>query len=301
MRFFRDPLIHFLIAGALLFVLYDIFSPAADGDGTDPRTIQVNQDTILNFIQYRTKTFDPDQAMARWVSLKPEQRQTIIDDYIREESLYREAIAFGLEDGDYVIRQRLVQKIDFIAKGTADAAPQPTPDEIDAFFAASKDAYQSAPYVTFTHVFFDAEKRGLDGAKKAAESKKSELTTAKATFTDAPKHGDRFAYHLNYVEQEPDVVASHFGASMAAQLFALGPDDQKWQGPFQSPYGEHLILLVDKAEARDPHLEEVMDRVIQDLTHQLARTRQDESIADIVDRYEIEIAPSLLTGTAIKP
>ncbi len=109
-------------------------------------------------------------------------------------------------------------------------------------------------------------------------------------FTGAPNHGDRFPYFLNYVEREPEFVASHFGQPMAAQIFELEPDDSAWQGPFESPYGYHLLMVTTKVEGRYPEIAEVRDRVAADAERREIEKLQDEAIQAIVDTYEVRRA-----------
>jgi parvulin-like peptidyl-prolyl isomerase len=226
--------------------------------------------------------------------MSAEQRQAMIDDYAREEVLYREAKAFGLEQGDYIIRRRLVQKLEFISEGLAEAATTITEEQLSTYYDANATRYRIAPTVTFTHVFFDAERRGYAEAETAAARKLMELNGQGVPFAQAPQHGDRFPYHVNYVERTPDFVASHFGGDIAQAVFELSPDKRRWAGPFRSPYGAHLVLVAGWIEGRTPPLPEIKGRVLQDLERELIRERKDKVVAEIVKTYEIEIAPALL-------
>ncbi len=140
---------------------------------------------------------------------------------------------------------------------------------------------------------FDAERRGPNAATEAAQRKLAELNGQGVEFADAPRHGDRFPYHLNYVERTPDFVASHFGAPMSEALFDLPPDDRRWMGPFRSEFGTHLVLVAARAEGRIPPLSEIKARVLQDLERELVRERKDKVVAEIVRSYRIEISPAL--------
>ena len=108
-------------------------------------------------------------------------------------------------------------------------------------------------------------------------------------FSDAPQHGDRFLYHVNYVERTPDYIASHFGLPMAKALFELEPNEFVWRGPFDSPYGVHLVLLTTSEPGRDPELAELEGRVREDATRARIREETDAAITDIVDSYEVRV------------
>ena len=224
----------------------------------------VDHDALLTFVQYRIKAFNPALAEKKLSSLSDDELQNLIDDYVREEVLHREAIALGLGDDDYVIRRRLVQKLEFITEGFAEAGADVDQAALQRYFDANKADYYVEPFVTFTHVFF-RNRRSAPGAGPCGGRREAlELNRDGVPFADAPQHGDRFLYHVNYVERTPDYVASHFGVPMAKALFELEPNDFVWRGPFDSPYGVHLVLLTTNEPGRDPELAELEDRVRED-------------------------------------
>ncbi|MCZ6806438.1 MAG: peptidylprolyl isomerase [Deltaproteobacteria bacterium] len=287
-RLLKEPLVHFLAGGRGLFVLFGIVNRGSDGDG-DPYVVLVDRDALLTFVQYRTKAFEPSVAAARLDKLSDEELERLIDDYVREEVLHREALALGLDRDDYVIRRRLVQKVEFITEGFAEASSAVDEAALRRYFEANKDDYYVAPYVTFTHVFFETEDRPREQARALAGKKLAELNRDKVLFSEAPQHGERFLYHVNYVERTPEYVASHFGVDMAKALFELPVNDEVWVGPFDSPYGAHLVMLTTNEPGREPLLEEIKGRVIDDARRAAVRERTTEAIGDIVDAYDVRI------------
>ncbi len=288
LKFLKDPLAHFLTLGLGLFLLYGALNPGG-GMGDDPKRIAVDRDALLTFVQYRTKTFQPKLAAARLDAMKGEQLKRLIDDYVREEALHREAKALGLGSNDYIIKRRMIQKIDFITQGFAEAVIKLSEDDLKTYFAANRERYREQAFVTFTHVFFDAERRSDNDAKALAEMKVAELNAESIPFSDAPKHGERFPYGVNYVERTRDHVESHFGKPMTKAVFALEPNDGVWHGPFLSPYGAHLVMVAGKKDARTPPLIEVRGRVEADLTSERRKEQSEKAIKAIVDTYRVEI------------
>jgi hypothetical protein len=286
-RFLKEPLLHFLAAGLGLFVLFGIVN-RGERDA-DPNVVVVDHDALLTFVQYRIKAFNPALAKKKLESLSDEELQRLIDDYVREEVLHREALAIGLDEDDYVIRRRLVQKLEFITEGLTEASIEVDEAALRRYFDANKTDYYVEPFVTFTHVFFATEDRPLDEARALAEKKLGELNRAGTPFSDAPKHGDRFLYHVNYVERTPDYVASHFGVPMAKALFELEPNDLLWRGPFVSPYGVHLALLITNEPGREPELAEIEGRVREDAKRAMIQQKTDETVADIVGTYDVRV------------
>jgi hypothetical protein len=276
--------------------LFVLFGLADDRKSTDTKVITVDHDTLMTFVQYRMKAFDPVLAQKRLDALPNAELQRLIDDYVREEVLYREALALGLDEGDYVIRRRLVQKLEFITEGFAETSVQVDDAAVRRYFDANKEDYYVEPYVTFTHVFFDTENRSREQAHALAEKELVELNRSGVPFSDAPKYGDRFLYHVNYVERTPDYVASHFGPAMAEAIFALEPNDFVWRGPFDSPYGVHLVMLITNEPGREPELSEIEGRVREDAKRAMIRQKTDEAVEDIIGAYHVEVTYRPQTG-----
>ena len=285
--FLKEPLVHFLAAGLGLFVLFGIVN--RDEPDADPNVVTVDHDALLTFVQYRIKAFNPTLAEEKLSSLSDDELQRLIDDYVREEVLHREAVALGLGEDDYIIRRRLVQKLEFITEGFAEAGAKVDQSALRRYFDANKADYYVEPFVTFTHVFFETEDRPREQAHTAAEMKLVELNRNGVHFADAPQHGDRFLYHLNYVERTPDYVASHFGVPMAKAVFELEANDFIWRGPFDSPYGVHLVLLTTNEPGRDPDLSELEGRVREDARRAMIREQTEEAITDIVGTYDVRV------------
>ncbi|MFW2388713.1 MAG: peptidyl-prolyl cis-trans isomerase [Polyangiales bacterium] len=286
-RFLKEPLVHFLAAGLGLFVLFGLVN--RDEGDADPNVVVVDRDALLTFVQYRIKAFNPTLAEKKLEGMSDEELDRFIDEYVREEVLHREAQGLGLDENDYVIRRRLVQKLEFITEGFAESSAVVDEAALQRYFDANKADYYVEPYVTFTHVFFQTEDRPREEARALAERELAKLNRDAVPFSDAPQHGDRFLYHVNYVERTPDYVGSHFGPPMARALFALEPNEFVWRGPFDSAYGVHLVLLTTNEPGREPELAELRDRVYDDARRAMIREETETAIADIVDAYDVRV------------
>ena len=282
-RTFRDPLLHFLVAGA---VLYGVVARYAPDSGADD-VIKVDRAAMLGFVQYRSKAFEPGAAERLYASFPAAERERLIIDYIREEALYREAKKLGVAENDYVIRERMVQSALFVASAGAGDA-EPGAKDVADYFAAHAADYRVEPSVTFTHVFF-AGKEGESRARATA----GRLARVKARFEDAPRYGERFPFHVNYVERTFDYVASQFGDAAAKTIFDEKTPLDRWIGPLQSEYGWHVVLISGRTPAHAPTLEEVSDRVAEDAKRAIAEKAEEKAVADAVARYRIVRAPDL--------
>jgi hypothetical protein len=287
-RVIRDPLVHFLAAGALLFAGYAVLHPGAVTGGGDGKTIVVDRQALVTFMQYQSAAFQPRYFEAQFAALSPADRQALIAKYVQEEALVREAGVLGLDQGDYVIRRRMIQKMTYLMDDAATGSFAPTEADLQGYFRSHADAYRGPATVTFTHVFVDNEVRHPEGAQKAAEGLKVTLERKHAHFADAPAYGDRFAYLQNYVERTPDFVGSQFGVGFAGALAKLEPSD-RWQGPIKSDYGWHLVLLTERKPAQLPKFADVREQVKDDMLRDALSDYRKKAIGDLVGRYKVEL------------
>lgn len=285
-KLIRDPLLHFLFIGACLFGVYHLVS--GDEVAKDGKTIVVDRDNLLTFIQYRSKAFNPALANQRLDSLSPTERKRLIHDYVREEALYREAQALGMNENDYIIRRRAVQKLEFIARGLAAQTVSLDIDKAHTYFNAHRQDYYEQPSYTFTHVFIKTDSPNSPAAQKRAVDLLQQLNGQQVAFSDAGRFGDRFLYNRNYVERTPDYIASQFGESFKQQLSRLKPDSQHWRGPLKSSHGLHLVMLSAHRPGRVPTFAEVRPRVEEDFRRWQAQQKQELAIQKIVGQYHVE-------------
>jgi hypothetical protein len=280
----REPLVLFLGAGALLYACYGVFDKRASAH-VDSRQIVVDRKALLEFMQFRSKAFEPGIFAKRLDEMSADEREKLTKDYVQEEILYREAVSLGLESGDYIIRQRMIQKLKFLIDEAMDPASVPSTPELEAYYKQHSSDYAEPPIYTFTHVFYDKTQRADAHADAVVGLK--ELTAEDARFNDAIRYGDRPLYFQNYVERTRDFVVDQFGAEMIAALDRLPPSDKTWRGPFESQYGWHLVLLMKREHGRAPPLEEVRTRVAEDYKVYLAGKSRDVAIARLAKQYRV--------------
>ncbi len=279
----KQPLLHFLLLGGLLFVLHTWLTGTGE---VDPDRIVVDDAALLEFLQYRSRAFDAASAEQRLAAMDDEERQRLVERYVREEALYREARRLGLHREDYVIKQRLVQKMEYLSRGFGEAGEDLDRRAVTAYFDDNRERYREPPSATFAHVFFDADRHKNPAA--AARTLRQRLNGEGVRFSRAMSHGDRFPYHTNYVERSDEFIASHFGESFAQGVLAMEPDEGQWQGPVESEHGQHLVMLVERADGGVPPLEVIYERVAQDAHQARLRRRTEEAIGAIVDGYRVD-------------
>jgi hypothetical protein len=209
----------------------------------------------------------------------------LIKQYIRETVLYREALTMGLNKHDGVIRRRLAQKLEFLAKDLVALTP-PTEEELQAYFAEHQDRYQEPTRCTFTQVFIDPDKR-RDTTLDDAKAIKATLIAKGDTIEDAGALGDDFMLQHYYPEKDPLEIQKLFGSGFTESLVKLSPG--QWHGPVLSGYGVHLVYVSSISEPPPPVFAEVRERVTQDWKAERGEELNEKFYANLRDSYTIVI------------
>jgi len=283
----KQPLLHFLLIGMALFVLFELTDK--DEVEKDIRSIVVDRETLLTFMQFRSRSFDKARFEEQLAQMPEQELQWLINDFVREEVLYREALGMELDRDDYIIRRRLVQKLRFITKGLSNVALKLDDEAIRRYFEKNQDDYYIKPRISFTHVFFDSKKRDREPAQKLAETTLVELNQKPIAATQAVKQGDYFLYQANHKNQMPAFLGSRFGEDMTQRIFELKPDDNVWRGPFESPYGFHMVRVTANQPGHYPKIEEIYEQVKQDAQVAYNQEKTEQTIQKIIDSYDVRI------------
>jgi hypothetical protein len=272
-RLLREPLLHFLLIGAVLFVLYGALNR---GQSAAPSEIVISEARVEALAEsFATVWMRPPT---------PEEIKGLIDDYIAEEIYYREAIAMGLDQDDTVIRRRLRQKMEFISEDAA-AAAEPTDADLQAYLAAHPEKFLEPAELTFTQVYFSTEKRG-DAARPSAERLLAELQAGRgpATLGEA---GDPTLLPGDMQAASPQVIANTFGSDFAAQI--LEAPVGQWTGPLQSGFGLHLVRVDDRKADAMPAFEQIRPIVLREWQSG-QRTEFNKAFLDgLRSRYDIRV------------
>jgi hypothetical protein len=289
-KILRDPIVHFLVAGGVLYSLASLMrgEPLVP---TDDKLITVDRDSLLTYIQYQSNAFDPGAFETALDNMDAAALQQLVDGYVREEVLFREAAALGLDRSDYIIRQRMVDKMRFLLGDVAGADSVPTDAELQQWLDQNAELYHIAPSATFTHVFVDASGADMQQARQKAVALLPELNDNQIGLHDSAGQGDRFPFLRNYAERTLQFISGHFGIGFVQSLQQLQPDPARWQGPLESAYGYHLVLLTTLMPGRDPALVDVRTDVMRDLI----QARSEERLAQLVEivraQYQVDVAP----------
>ena len=241
----REPLVHFLLIGAALFLVFGLFNDPA-GPQSDRIIITPGQIEFLEANFTRTWQRSPTE----------QELQGLISSHVREEIFYREALAFGLDRDDPIIRRRLKQKLEFMSDDLAGVAI-PSDEQLEKFLETHPERFRIEPQVAFRHVFFNIDKRGEEAMDEA--ERLLALLSDEGCNADPDTLGDTLMLPKSFDILPASQVARLFGEAFSRELIRVKIG--QWAGPIRSGYGLHLVLVTDSVEGRLPELDETREVV----------------------------------------
>ncbi len=289
-RWLHEPLLHVLLIGATLFVVYYALNPGA-GRRQDPNTIVITADDLA---QIRLAW------MAQWHRPPTsEEMHNLLDGKIREDVLSREAMALGLDKDDTIIKRRLAQKMEFLMED-ASSLREPADDELRRWFAQNAQRFATPSLVTFRHLYFSPDRRAAHAREDAAEALRK-LVGKPEQSPELEGLSDRFMFQDFYAERSPDQVANIFGTNFARALPGL--KSGKWQGPIESGLGWHLVWVVSSIPSRLPAFEEVEATVKSEWSDEQRAEGKRKIFDHMKARYQIvlpEASPATSDGAVAR-
>lgn len=281
----REPMLHFVALGAALFLVYATVGNLFSVDAS--RRIEISEPEI----ELLANTWE-----RQWQRPPTEDElRSLVEARVREEVLYRQALAMGLDRNDVVVRRRMVQKMDLLSQDLALLA-DPTDAELRAFYDLHREEYRVPPRVSFTHVYFNTDRRG-ESAIEEARRVLAEILEETPEPVRAAERGDRFMLAHEYVRQSPAEIRQAFGGRFADDLFEAGPG---WQGPLVSGYGIHLVNVTERVESRVPEYGEVRDRLVTDFNRERGERAREALYEGLRTDYEVTIDDAAVGRRALR-
>jgi hypothetical protein len=273
-RFLREPLVHFLLIGAVLF----LFSRWRSGPSGGAGRIVVTRGKIEQLATGFARTWQRPPTAREMTGL--------VEDYVREEVYVREAIATGLDRDDTIIRRRLRQKLEFLTEDALEPAA-PSDEDLRAYLKVHADSFRVEPRVAFRQVFLDRNRRGA-AAQGDARALLARLSSTGAGADISALGDSRMLPPVIELSSQSD-VARVFGQEFAAKVAGLAPGS--WVGPIASGYGLHLVEVTERVEGRLPELAEVRDAVLRDWQAAQRRERGEALFRTLLARYTVVVEP----------
>jgi hypothetical protein len=293
----RSPLLHFLIAGGLLFALQTAWSRVPEAESTEPPRIEVARSEIDERLDaYRRQMGrEPSEAEARAIerqvienALWLEQafaiglhefdsvvRQRLIlnmrflegDSQASDAELVERAIELGMDKSDTVVQRRLIDRVQAIIRARVRAEP-PDEETLAAHYQETREQWREAPLLDLSHVYLSRDRRG-EATRAAARELLRRLQAENPEPEIAIALGDPFLAGHRLRGATPNRIIARLGPDFAAGV-AEAPTG-RWLGPVESAFGLHLVWIHERIPSRVPELAEIRARVLEDWIEQASR------------------------------
>jgi len=283
MKLYKEPLLHFLLLGAVIFAIHAWRQQnTAGAEATGDQRIEVTAATITRLKDGWTRQFQrtPDEDDLRG----------LVTAHIREEVLFREALALGLDRDDTIVRRRLAQKMEFLTEDIV-AAANPDEPTLAKYFAENESRYAQAVRVSFRHVYFSREKRGA-----AMEADARAGLAALGMGASDESLGDGFLHGFEFTERDEAEVATLFGPEFMKQLATL--PTRTWHGPVASSYGIHLVRIDALGEAKLMEFDAIRETVLRDFIDERRRAANTDIFEKLRERYQVSVDEAALVEAA---
>ena len=239
----REPLFHFLLIGAAIFLLFSQMNTTED---ENDKQIIITKEKIESLENAWIK------AKGRQPSAEEMEQQLEYD--IHEQVLYREAMAMGLDKDDMIIRRRLSQKMKYLFDDLS-VFDKPSEAELKKFVSEHPSKFTKPATISFSQIYLDPREHG-ESLEVNAKNLLAELRTT--LIKDNIGFGDRSLLPYDFTNERRSDIDSMFGKVFTSQAFSSPTN--AWQGPFESAYGMHLIYIHKRTKDRLPPLSEIRER-----------------------------------------
>ncbi len=271
-RLLKDPLVHFLFLGGLLFGIGFLRGDVAPGNSS---RIAITPGVIQRLVESFRLTWQRPPTETEFRGL--------VEEYLKEEVLYREAMEMGLDRDDQIIRRRMRQKLEFLTSDLVESI-EPTEGELEAYLDANPDLYRQDAVFSFTQIYF----REQDDPDVASARVRAALRDLRANpDTDPEAMGDSFMLPAVQRDISERRLRVEFGEEFAEQLmdFQVG----EWGGPVSSAFGLHIARLDEFQPGRLPELHEVRDAVYRDLVGVRTREAAQRYFDGLLSQYTVTV------------
>ncbi len=278
MKLLREPILHFAVAGALLFAGYSLVSENETFEES-AAAVEIGEGEL----RWLQETFT-----SQWQRPpSQDELQGLLASYLEEELFSREAQALGLQDGDTIVRRRLAQKLDFIISDSFRIS-EPGEDELRRYYGENATDFTTAPRLSFEQRFFSPARRPDAESDAAIVLHRISDSAEPGTALDS---GDPLFLEGGFESLDAVTLSNLFGPEFTAAVFAL--ETGAWQGPIASGYGVHLVKVTRIEPGRLPAFEEIRDSVLAAWRDEQYRTSKAQYLAALRDKYGVTVAPSV--------
>jgi parvulin-like peptidyl-prolyl isomerase len=277
----REPLLHFLLIGTLLFGTYAWRNHASTAEN-QLRQVRVSEEDVLWLKDTWAKQWQREPTR--------DELRGLVTEFLKEELLAREAREMGLDQNDIIVRRRLAQKVEFLVQDTSRLV-EPTEEDLRKFYLAHPERFTEPPRVSFAHIYFSPHQR--KDAPADAKAVLAELSRVKEENLVAatPQIGDRLLLDSDFRDVDQQAVTAQFGEKFATAVFALPAGS--WHGPIKSGYGLHLVRVLSQTPARQREFAQVRLQVLDRWREQQRQQSNRAYFAGLLKKYDVVVDESV--------
>ena len=286
-KLIREPLFQFILIGAAIYGAYALFGEPSQEE--QDRTIVICVEQVNSLATGFAKRWNRPPTNEELLGL--------VREYLRETLLYREALAMGLDQDDHIIRRRLATKLEFLTNDLVKLTP-PAEEVLERYLADNMDQFRPPDLITFSHIFFDPDKRG-DATLVDAEALLQELQASGPPAQETLRLGDRFMMQSYYPEATSREIQRQMGSGFAQTVMQLEPG--QWHGPVLSGYGVHLVYVSGYIASEDPLLADVREDVLEAYFREQTEKFNAQYLDALSERYEINMEEPVDSGDGEAP
>jgi peptidyl-prolyl cis-trans isomerase C len=279
-KLLRDPFIQFLALGSLVFIVLAL--------------VGGRQDRQFNVVLTDTDILRLETLWTNQYSRSPtsEELKGLVDQHIREEILFREAMRLDLGDDDVIVRRRLVQKFLFLSEDMVQIA-EPSKKTLEEYFKAHRQEYKLPRQTSFIHIYYSQERSG-ETAKILASASLAEFVVTADSEDKWRSKGDPFMLQREFAARKDTDISELFGPDFTDALAKL--EEGTWAGPIQSAYGWHVVKVLSRKSERSLSWAEVQASVKSDYVAEERRKANLEFYNALRSQYQISIESSAYRG-----
>ena len=277
-KLLHEPLFHFLLLGAGIFILYLLVQKDAAGDNQ----IIINDKDVAHISSlYESQWHRPPTS---------DELTGLISDQIRQEVFYREALKLNLEQNDEIVKQRLAEKMEFLSNDLTKLAEPASDEELKAYFEKNQDKYLLPYSFNFYQIVLTPERH--TDTRESAENILRKFSNAKPE--ELKNLGDPTSLPFHFSNESAAKIKVDFGGEIADSIEIL-PLNQ-WSGPIKSAYGWHLVYITERVSPKLPTFAEAKKDLKRDYEYDQEQESKTGVYRDLKKNYDIEIKADTLSA-----
>ena len=268
-KFLKEPLVHFMLLGAFIFGYYYLTNDAEESESA----------IVIDDAEY-------DYLLSLWKNQWPREPneddiKAFLDQYLRQEVFYKEALALNLDHNDIIVKRRLAQKMEAVSNDLNAMIKPPTDDDLRAFYASNQDLFQLPPSYTFQQVLFLNNEPNLSAQ---VENSKNALNSG----AEIPAMRKlKLSLSNQWEDSSPAEISKAFSVDFALALDSLLMN--QWVGPVASGFGQHLVFISRKDSAKSADFEDIKPYVLKEYEYQTELETQEQIYRELLEKFGVKI------------